>query len=319
MTRYYMMWDDLECGAVCCIETWYLPTACFVDILRSKRTLGWRTCLIVPELTGEIMAYKRHRTERTELLALRREQFLLESKGLDSSDTDTEAVALTQRLHFLRAEIRTKLVTYNRVFHPKWGPLFRAGFQESRFALQVSQLFSWNCSDYADENKDEDKDLLSCMITVYLPPPQHPNLQCCQSSCRTSLAFIAFQSDICRSTSMLLLMLWLSLFLSLLHFHFHFLSRCLSLSLPLFPTPSIYLSISLFLYICISISLSLSLSISHSLSHSLSLPLLGDGLCVHVHFSRLESRSCQSPQTLQTSQGQNATWSFYRGSVTYGQ
>ena len=272
MTRYYMMWDDLECGAVCCIETWYLPTACFVDILRSKRTLGWRTCLIVPELTGEIMAYKRHRTERTELLALRREQFLLESKGLDSSDTDTEAVALTQRLHFLRAEIRTKLVTYNRVFHPKWGPLFRAGFQESRFALQVSQLFSWNCSDYADENKDEDKDLLSCMITVYLPPPQHPNLQCCQLSCRTSLAFVAFQSDICRSTSMLLLMLWLSLFLSLLHFHFHFLSRCLSLSLPLFPTPSIYLSIylSLSIYMHLNLSISVSIYLSFPLSLSIS-------------------------------------------------
>lgn len=117
----------------------YVGDHMYADILRSKRTLGWRTCLIVPELTGEIMAYKRHRAERTELLALRREQFLLESTLSVENEEDNAKVA--ERLEFLRAEIRTKLVTYNQVFHPKWGPLFRAGFQESRFALQVSCPF----------------------------------------------------------------------------------------------------------------------------------------------------------------------------------
>lgn len=115
----------------------YVGDHMYADILRSKRTLGWRTCLIVPELTGEIMAYKRHRTERSELLALRREQFLLESKAV--IENEEEARVIAERLLFLRTEIRIKLVTYNRAFHPKWGPLFRAGFQESRFALQVNQ------------------------------------------------------------------------------------------------------------------------------------------------------------------------------------
>ena len=27
------------------------------DILRSKRTLGWRTCLVIPELERELNAY----------------------------------------------------------------------------------------------------------------------------------------------------------------------------------------------------------------------------------------------------------------------
>ena len=30
----------------------------FADILRSKRTLGWRTCLIVPELAGEMAVHR---------------------------------------------------------------------------------------------------------------------------------------------------------------------------------------------------------------------------------------------------------------------
>ena len=118
----------------------------YADILRSKRTLGWRTCLIVPELTGEIMTHKRSRAQRTELLALRREQFLLESR-LDKSDEfsrstsseGTEEVqALQARLDHLREEIELKLENYNKAFHPRWGPLFKAGFQESRFALQVT-------------------------------------------------------------------------------------------------------------------------------------------------------------------------------------
>ena len=113
------------------------------------------------------MAYKRHRTERSELLALRREQFLLESK--EPVDSELETLALAQRLDFLRAEIRTKLVTYNRVFHPKWGPLFRAGFQESRFALQVSfliltqgshPLITVNISTFTETFQSLNRDLL---------------------------------------------------------------------------------------------------------------------------------------------------------------
>jgi 5'-nucleotidase len=119
----------------------YVGDHMYADILRSKRTLGWRTCLIVPELTGEIMAYKRHRTERSELLAMRREQFLLECT---TPKNTVEKEALEQRLEVVRAEIRTKLVTYNRAFHPKWGPLFRAGFQESRFALQVTEILKFS-------------------------------------------------------------------------------------------------------------------------------------------------------------------------------
>ena len=117
----------------------------YADILRSKRTLGWRTCLVVPELTGEITTHKKNRAQGTELLALRREQFLLESR-LDKAQEDRDPTAsqgeeidaLQERLAHLRAEIEQKLETYNSAFHPRWGPLFKAGFQESRFASQVT-------------------------------------------------------------------------------------------------------------------------------------------------------------------------------------
>ena len=122
----------------------YVGDHMYADILRSKRTLGWRTCLIVPELTGEILTHKRSRSLRTELLALRREQFLLESlldktqQGGSIYDNESEVDALLERLTVLNEEIENKLDIYNQAFHPRWGPLFKAGFQESRFAIQVS-------------------------------------------------------------------------------------------------------------------------------------------------------------------------------------
>ena len=43
----------------------YVGDHVYADVLRSKKTLGWRTCLIVPELTGEILAHKRCRKMRS--------------------------------------------------------------------------------------------------------------------------------------------------------------------------------------------------------------------------------------------------------------
>ena len=96
----------------------YVGDHMYADILRSKRTLGWRTCLIVPELTGEIMAYKRHKEERTEVLALRREQFLLENTEI--SKDDAEANKRQERLEILRGEIRDKLGKYPQTSRLRW-------------------------------------------------------------------------------------------------------------------------------------------------------------------------------------------------------
>lgn len=37
----------------------YVGDHTYADILRSKRTLGWRTCLIIPELEGELQIAER--------------------------------------------------------------------------------------------------------------------------------------------------------------------------------------------------------------------------------------------------------------------
>ena len=39
----------------------YVGDHMYSDILRSKRSLGWRTCLVIPELTEEIDALQKYK------------------------------------------------------------------------------------------------------------------------------------------------------------------------------------------------------------------------------------------------------------------
>ena len=237
----------------------YVGDHMYADILRSKRTLGWRTCLIVPELTGEIMAYKRHKEERTEVLALRREQFLLENTEI--SNDDEEANKTLTRLKVLRGEIRDKLGKYNRVFHPKWGPLFRAGFQESRFALQVIP------PSFPSFLASPSSFIFSLFYPILSPPyillpplplPLPPHV--------TYHNFVlTIDHGLCVHISISRFSLSFS----------SFFSPPLTLSTPTIPPPS-----------PLSPLPTSHLNISHSPSHYPHYTPLDNGLCVHVHISR---------------------------------
>lgn len=123
----------------------YVGDHVYSDVLRSKRTLGWRTCLIIPELTNEIMVHKKQRTQRGKLLEMRRCQFEMEKELDQLISADNEVVDLDVKsnsdvineVNVLRKKIKDKLERYNRGYHQRWGPLFKAGFQDSRFAKQI--------------------------------------------------------------------------------------------------------------------------------------------------------------------------------------
>ena len=123
----------------------YVGDHVYSDVLRSKRTLGWRTCLIIPELTNEIMAHKKQRQPRSKLLEMRLQQFDMEKELDQLVSADNEVVDLENtsksdvmnEVNVLRKKIKDKLQRYNKAYHPRWGPLFKAGFQDSRFAKQI--------------------------------------------------------------------------------------------------------------------------------------------------------------------------------------
>ena len=123
----------------------YVGDHMYSDILRSKRSLGWRTCLVIPELEEELEVSLKQRETELEIQEMRRLQFDLDEYcdilrqriqlGSDVHEMLKEATAKTQEL---KGKLYEKNEQYNDAFNPRWGQLFKAGHRESRFAKQVT-------------------------------------------------------------------------------------------------------------------------------------------------------------------------------------
>jgi 5'-nucleotidase len=125
----------------------YVGDHMYSDILRSKRSLGWRTCLIIPELDRELQVYKKELQLGAEVLNMRRLQDDLD----EYLDLLHKRIAMGDEVLFLeqlrQAEVKAEELKrslrdlsdeYNSKFNPTWGQLFKAGQTQSRFAKQVS-------------------------------------------------------------------------------------------------------------------------------------------------------------------------------------
>ena len=138
-------------------EILYVGDHIYGDILRSKKQLGWRTMLIVPELSAEIACWQRHKGVPKELRDLRqlrestddelsRVAYTLKAAEADGA-SEEEIEDLRVRLwqlrdarDVIRAEHKARLKQYHEDFHPVWGQLLKTGYQNSRFANQVSRF-----------------------------------------------------------------------------------------------------------------------------------------------------------------------------------
>ncbi|CAM9705762.1 unnamed protein product [Pylaiella littoralis] len=111
-------------------------------------TLGWRTCLIVPELESEMNANRENRDLRVEVNTLRILQYDMDveldrvrlqaiEEGPDSPAA-TELSKLEEDQRHLKSLLREDSLQLHSKFHPDWGQLFKSGYQDSRFATQVA-------------------------------------------------------------------------------------------------------------------------------------------------------------------------------------
>jgi len=133
----------------------YVGDHMYSDILRSKRTLGWRTLLIVPELDDELAGaaqaealaevvddyrVKRGRIEAA-CVAKAMERLRLEEEADDAAAAELEAelTRLREEQEELTVEINLAISAHHDAFHPQWGRLFKAGHQNSRWAQQVQE------------------------------------------------------------------------------------------------------------------------------------------------------------------------------------
>jgi HAD superfamily 5'-nucleotidase-like hydrolase len=139
------------------------------DILRSKKSVGWRTAMIIPELESEIRATDRMSTEQTDLtealeyrdrIEVEEHRIRLEIRRLTAVSEESRASAAA-----VRREVERKLDSHrehltrigkekeqvhrriaelddrcNREHNRYWGPLFRERNAITRFGHQVKDF-----------------------------------------------------------------------------------------------------------------------------------------------------------------------------------
>ena len=139
-------------------EILYVGDHIYGDVLRSKRDLGWRTLLVIPELEAEIKKLQIYSTDLEELEVLQKQRNSLEDRlqrlewmlsgnrtSNNNSDEDEREIEELVRnlLHQNRmAQSRHKklLKKYHESFHPIWGQLFKTGYKNSRYAHQTERF-----------------------------------------------------------------------------------------------------------------------------------------------------------------------------------
>lgn len=163
-------------------EVLYVGDHIYGDILRSKKTLGWRTMLVVPELEAELDILSKQTDTAAEMRALRAARDALEDQiqrlewalehGSAGGGTATmtgddddgggapgdrgPAGLIIDSLKLQRDQVRAKhrelLKKHHERFHAVWGRLLKAGYQNSRYAHQVQRfacLYSSHVSNLA--------------------------------------------------------------------------------------------------------------------------------------------------------------------------
>lgn len=129
----------------------YVGDHMYSDVLRSKRSLGWRTTLIIPELEHELHCDRslKDMHRRIDSCSLKFEAAELVADDLRLAVLDPDAPDDEVRIHeerlaeaedrraTAREDLRLAHADLNAHYHEDWGPLFKAGHIASRFAKQV--------------------------------------------------------------------------------------------------------------------------------------------------------------------------------------
>ncbi len=150
-------------------EILYWGDHTYGDILRSKKNVGWRTAMIIPELEHELLVSERLGADLSRLAASLRERDQLDLEETmtraqarrlesvlgeatraseDARDVLARKLALAQerleqvlaaraRIHDVIAELDEAC---NQAYNPTWGSLFREGNEITRFGHQVKDF-----------------------------------------------------------------------------------------------------------------------------------------------------------------------------------
>lgn len=120
----------------------YFGDHTYGDILRSKKSVGWRTAMIVPEVEQEILASA---PIRDSIMALNEVEATLEDLTLerDRLRTGGPEAADSGIGQYVQASLARRSLLQKRIsaaYNPSWGSIFREGRAHSRFGAQIRDV-----------------------------------------------------------------------------------------------------------------------------------------------------------------------------------
>ncbi|KAF3446316.1 hypothetical protein FNV43_RR11495 [Rhamnella rubrinervis] len=132
----------------------YVGDHIYGDILRSKKVLGWRTMLVVPELEREVELLWELRDIRKDLQSLRNQRDLIEDKihhmnwsrntkdlsAEEKQNLSSKLFELESQRELVRCSHQQAQRELHQKYHKVWGQLMKTGYQNSRFAHQVERF-----------------------------------------------------------------------------------------------------------------------------------------------------------------------------------
>ncbi|EPS70199.1 hypothetical protein M569_04560, partial [Genlisea aurea] len=127
----------------------YVGDHIYGDILRSKKVLGWRTMLVVPELEKEVQLLSKLWKTREQLRVLRLNRDQIEDRlhHIMWNRSSEAAEFMEEEVESLKADREKFRSTHqqsqrelHQQFHEVWGQLMKTGYQNSRFAHQVERF-----------------------------------------------------------------------------------------------------------------------------------------------------------------------------------
>lgn len=153
----------------------YFGDHIYGDVVSIKKTMNWRTALILSDLDGEIQAMRKASTFLNNIESLMKKKEVIEQeiyqiyadhiddkKKMDRDKKDKKFAEIKKIDH----EVSGNIIEYQKMFNPYWGEITRAGQEESRFAGQVEK--------YACIYMTQISDLLNISPRTYFRPGKRP-------------------------------------------------------------------------------------------------------------------------------------------------
>ncbi|MBF0313844.1 MAG: HAD-IG family 5'-nucleotidase [Oligoflexia bacterium] len=130
ITRHYGVSGD---------QILYLGDHIYGDILTLKKSCNWRTGLIIEELNDEVILQQQGASTLQKIEELMRQKEALELILFQSEQETVESRRVYGEIRTIDSEVSNHITKYQSLFNPYWGPIMRAGQEESRLTGQVQK------------------------------------------------------------------------------------------------------------------------------------------------------------------------------------